>query len=114
MNHNRSGKSARGSSVFFVACGLLILASCSRFYRGEQARADEIKKLSHQSFAEVAEPGRCQDGCVEQEAGFAFAKKNEILQADNCFGKGDEDFIEGCRQYAENIDEAYHREVYGR
>ena len=88
-------------------CALILGAGCNRFDRAEQARNIEIAMLSHQTFAQAAEPGRCVDeSCARQEAGFAYAKQKAILQADDCIGKGDEDFVEGCRQYAEEVDEA--------
>jgi hypothetical protein len=93
-----------------VFSSLISLASCSRFDRANQARADEIKKLSKQTFKQAAEFGRCDhDECSRQEAGFAYAKKNGIANPDGCYGKGDEDFVEGCRQYGEDIDAAYRR-----
>jgi len=76
--------------------------------RRARARDAEIAILSHLTFKQAAEPGRCIDeNCVSQEAGFAYAKQKAVLQADDCIGKGDEDFVEGCRQYAEDVDEAY-------
>lgn len=86
----------------------ILLAGCNRFDRAERARDAEIAILSHLTFKQAAEPGRCIDeNCVSQEAGFAYAKQKAVLQADDCIGKGDEDFVEGCRQYAEDVDEAY-------
>ncbi|HEY2658357.1 MAG TPA: hypothetical protein VGI79_01450 [Caulobacteraceae bacterium] len=93
-----------------MAGALLVAASvaaCGPYDRAERARAAEIEKLSHQTFAQAAEPGRCVGDCDRQEAGFAYARREALTQADDCLGKGDEDFVEGCRQYAEDIDEAY-------
>ena len=98
----------------FKACtiiaGFVLLASCGPYYRAYQARAAEINKLQHETFAEAAEHDRCADvSCARQEAGFAYAKKNNIANPDGCLGKGDEDFVEGCRQYGEDIEQAYQR-----
>lgn len=93
-----------------ISC-ISLLTSCSRFDRANQAAADEIKKLSHETFAQAAEQGRCAEGCDRQEAGFAYAKKHHLTEADSCLGLGDEDFVEGCRQYGEDIHDAYTREA---
>jgi hypothetical protein len=97
-------------TCILLSC-LILGASCSRWDRANQARAEEIKKLSKQTFKQAAEDGRCDhDDCSRQEAGFAFAKKNSLGNPDECYGKGDkadEGFMEGCRQYGENIEAAY-------
>jgi hypothetical protein len=96
--------------VCAVLSGLALLAGCSRYERAYQARAEEIRKLSNETFAQAAEHDRClKVSCARQEAGFAYAKKNRVENPDGCLGKGDEDFEEGCRQYGEDIDEAYRR-----
>ena len=86
---------------------LLSSAACSRFDRANRMRDAEIERLSHETFAQASEHGRCLEGCERQEAGFAYAKKTALLRPDDCLGKGDEDFVEGCRQYGEDIEEAY-------
>ena len=89
-----------------------LIGVCSRFDRANQARAEEIKTLSHQTFKQAAEFGRCDhEDCSRQEAGFAYAKKDGLANPDGCYGKGDEGFVEGCRQYGEDIDVAYRRIV---
>jgi len=82
-----------------------VVAGCGN--RAEMARETEIRLLAHQNFAQAAEPGRCVGGCAAQEAGFAYAKAHAMTQDNDCVGKGDEDFLEGCRQYGEDIQEAY-------
>jgi len=86
---------------------LLSSAACSRFDRANRMRDGEIERLSHETFAQASEHGRCLEGCGRQEAGFAYAKKTALLRPDDCLGRGDEDFVEGCRQYGEDIEEAY-------
>ncbi len=103
-----------GSNDAWKACviiaGFVLLASCGRYQRAEQARAAEIDKLQQQTFAQAAEEDRCAGvSCARQEAGFAYAKKNHMANPDWCLGKGDEGFVEGCRQYGEDIQEAYQR-----
>jgi len=101
-----------GWTIVVGISGLMLLASCGRFDRANRARLDEIRKLSHETFAQAAERDRClYDSCAEQEAGFAYAKKNRLENSDGCLGKGDGDFVEGCKQYGEDISDAYHRIV---
>ncbi|HEY4030328.1 MAG TPA: hypothetical protein VGM25_08290 [Caulobacteraceae bacterium] len=93
-----------------ISAGLVLLASCGRYDRASRARAAEISKLQHETFAQAAEDDRCANvSCARQEAGFAYAKKNGIAYPDGCYGKSDEAFVEGCRQYGEDIEEAYQR-----
>ena len=108
----------------FRACtiipGFVLLASCGPYYRAHQARAAEIHKLQHETFAEAAKedapPGEedpCANvSCAPQEAGFAYAKKNNMANPDGCLGKGDAAFVEGCRTYGEDIEQAYQRFVH--
>jgi hypothetical protein len=99
---------SRALKICIVLSCLVLEASCSPFDRANQARAEEIKRLAKQTFEQAAEDGRCDhDDCSRQEAGFAFAKKNRLGNPDECDGKGDRDFVEGCRQYGENIEAAY-------
>ena len=89
---------------------LLLLVGCGRTGT-DRAAADEITTLSHETFAQAAEPGRCKSvDCDRQELGFAYAKKNKMVRPDDCemalAGKADEDFVEGCRQYGEDIESA--------
>ena len=100
----------RPLTTCIVVSGLILLASCARYDRANQARAEEIEKLSTQTFRQAAEPDRCdRDDCSRQEAGFAYAKKNGVTNADGCRDKGDGGFVEGCRQYGEDIEAAYQR-----
>ena len=96
------------SLLAVLSLTLLPMVGCSSpTHRAERAATAEADKLSQETFAQAAEPGRCADGCEEQERGFAFAKTNALRQPDSCLGKGDEDFVEGCRQYGEDIEQAY-------
>ncbi len=102
----------RALTTCIVLSGLILSASCSRFDRANQAREAEIRTLSTQTFRQASESGRCDhDDCSRQEAGFAYARKNGMTNPDGCYGKGDKDFVEGCRQYGEDIEAAYHRIV---
>lgn len=98
-----------------IISGVVVLSGCGRFHRANEARAEAIRKLSHETFAQAAQaadPDRCSaESCARQEPGFAYAKRNHVENPDNCVGKGDDDFVEGCRQYGEDIEAAYHRFV---
>ena len=100
--------------VVVLVTGVVQLASCGRYDRAIQARDAEIARLQHETFAQVlardTEDDRCAHGaCVRQEAGFAYAKANRITNPDACFRKGDDAFVEGCQQYAEDVEKAYLR-----
>jgi hypothetical protein len=88
------------------------LTACGPIERADRARAAEQARLAQETFAEAAEPGRCAGDCGPQEAGFAYAKAHAVTRVDDCLGKGDEDFVEGCRQYGEDLDEAYEMEIH--
>ena len=93
-----------------VLSGLALLASCGPYDRAEQARAAEIEKLQRQTFAQAADEDRCAGiSCAGQEAGFAYAKAHDVENPDACSGRGNADFVEGCRQYGQDIEEAYQR-----
>jgi hypothetical protein len=105
-----SGAPTQGFKVGAIMAGMVLLASCGPYDRANQARAAEIDKLQHETFAQAAEPDRCaDDSCVRQEAGFAYAKKNNMANPAGCSGKGDDGFVEGCRQYGQDIEQAYLR-----
>ncbi len=102
-----------------IISGIVVLAGCGQYHRANDARAEEIRKLSHETYAQAAraddpddpdDPDRCSDvSCAREEAGFAYAKRNRVENPDNCAGKGDDDFVRGCRQYGEDVEAAYQR-----
>lgn len=101
----------QGFKASTLIAGFALLASCGPYDRASQARAAEIDKLQHETFAKAAEDDNlcAHVSCARQEAGFAYAKKNNMTNPDQCVGKGDGDFVEGCRQYGEDIEQAYQR-----
>ncbi|MFI4933026.1 MAG: hypothetical protein ACHP7N_00240 [Caulobacterales bacterium] len=100
----RSGLCRRAAQPAAYAF-LALLAACFQDDGGVRARAVAMKTLSPMSFAQAAEPGRClKEDCGHQKAGFAFAKRARLTDPDDCYHMGDEDFVEGCRQYGEDID----------
>ena len=64
----------------------------------DQARDD----MSGQTYEQTEGSGDCTVDCSGHDAGFAWAKENEIEDPDQCGGNSDS-FIEGCRAYGEEI-----------
>jgi hypothetical protein len=60
------------------------------------------RELAHKRFGEVDPDHDC-DGCARQEAGFAFARRERMIDPDRCPSR-DADFGEGCRAYGERIE----------
>jgi len=84
---------------------LCLVGACEVDDGGARARAVAMKLLARETFAQAAAPGRClHDDCARQQAGFAYAVRARVIDPDDC--KGDEDFVEGCRQYGEDLDRA--------
>jgi len=100
--------------AWLTISGIVLVVGCSRFDRANAARAEEIRKLSRETFAQAAGHDHCPYiSCARQEAGFAYAKGNHVENPDGCLRKGDDDFVEGCRQYGEDVEEAYARIANG-
>jgi hypothetical protein len=89
-----------------LCLAVLGLSACYEDDGGFNARAAAMKVLARQSFEEAG--GRCGDldECAQREAGFAYAKRAQIADPDDCPTKGDGDFIDGCQQYGHAIDAA--------
>lgn len=85
---------------------VLLLAACYVDDGGARARAAEMRTLAGQSFTQAG--GRCDDpeDCAQREAGFAYAKRAQLTDPDDCRAKGGEDFINGCQQYGDAIEAA--------
>lgn len=47
----------------------------------------------------------CTEDCSGHEAGKEWAEENDVTEPDNCGGNS-ESFIEGCRSYGEELNEA--------
>ncbi len=99
-----------------IMSAIVLFAGCGRYDRANQARDEQIRKLSHETYAQAAQaddpndPDRCSDvSCAREEAGFAYAKKNGVTNPEACRGKGDGGFVEGCRQYGQDVEAAYQR-----
>ena len=66
------------------------------------AEADAHADLAAATYEETAGSSDCTDDCSGHEAGFEYAKENEIADPDDCGGNS-ESFIAGCREYGEEI-----------
>ena len=90
-----------------LAGGALALAACGQVDDGgAAARAAEMRVLAGQSFRQAG--GTCDDAdeCARKAAGFAYAKRAQLADADDCAHKGDDAFVDGCEQYGYAIDAA--------
>jgi hypothetical protein len=68
----------------------------------ENSRQTVVELLSHQTYDDAHGPSACADQCARQNAGFAWAKENDIYDGRAC--KGDSaPFIEGCRAYVDEV-----------
>ena len=63
--------------------------------------ADE---LSEETFEDVGDTSLCTQDCSGHDAGFEWARDNEITDPSECGGKS-QSFEEGCEAYAESLQE---------
>jgi hypothetical protein len=59
---------------------------------------------SDMTFEDVGDVGLCTEDCSGHDAGFEWAKDNDITDASDCGGKS-QSFIEGCEAYAETLED---------
>ena len=72
----------------------------------EDEIADRAREaLAGSAYVDVGSPYGCTEDCSGHEAGFAWARDNDVEDASDCGGNS-YSFIEGCEAYAENLDEA--------
>jgi hypothetical protein len=60
--------------------------------------------LSDQTFEDVGDTGLCTEDCGGHDAGFEWAKENDVTDASECGGNS-LSFEEGCEAYAEALEE---------
>lgn len=70
----------------------------------ESARADAAADVSASSFTDVGDTSTCTDDCSGHDAGFEWAKENDITEGSQCSGNSPS-FIEGCEAFASAIEE---------
>src|SRR5690349_21829270 len=64
-------------------------------------RAEE--QLEDQSYEDVRGTDDCTDDCSGHNAGWEWAKQNDIAEANGCSGDSDS-FVEGCTAYTEEVE----------
>ncbi|MFZ1007838.1 MAG: hypothetical protein WAN65_13430 [Candidatus Sulfotelmatobacter sp.] len=69
----------------------------------EAARQSAIDELEDQSYEDVMGSDECTQDCSGHNAGWEWAKKNQMLNPDDCGGDS-ESFIEGCKAYGEEVE----------
>jgi hypothetical protein len=77
---------------------------------GTEAEFDEdealeraVSEISYESYSSVGEPYGCSDDCSGHNAGFEWAKNNEVT--DGICGGNSQSFEEGCQAYGDAIQE---------
>ena len=69
----------------------------------EAAQQSAIDELEDQTYEDVMGSDECTEDCSGHNAGWEWAKKNEMLNPDDCSGDS-ESFIEGCKAYGEEVE----------
>jgi len=78
-------------------------ASSETGFDEDAARDRAADDLSYESYSSIGEPYGCTDDCSGHEAGFEWAKENDVTDG-SCYGDS-ESFNEGCQAYADAIEE---------
>ncbi len=72
----------------------------------EDAIAETAREAVEDStYVDAGAPYGCTEDCSGHEAGFAWARDNEVEDANDCGGNS-YSFIEGCQAYAEELETA--------
>lgn len=69
-----------------------------------EARQDAMYELDDESFEDIGDTSLCTIDCSGHDAGFEWARDNEITDSFDCGGNS-QSFIEGCEAYAEAVEE---------
>ena len=75
----------------------------------DAARDSAVVESIALTFEEVGDTSICTEDCGGHNAGFEWAKDNEITDESDCGGKSTS-FIEGCQTYAQSIEEKVQEE----
>lgn len=62
-------------------------------------------ELADVAYADLGEPYGCTQDCSGHEAGVDWARENEIYSPDDCGGRS-QSFLQGCKAYAEAVEQA--------
>jgi hypothetical protein len=68
----------------------------------ENSRQTVVELLRRETYEDARGASACAGQCAGQNAGFAWAKANEIFDGGACRGNS-ATFIAGCRAYAEEV-----------
>ena len=71
----------------------------------DAAREDAKADVSTSSFSDIGDTSTCTDDCSGHDAGFEWAKENDITEAGQCSGTS-QSFIEGCESFTSAIEES--------
>lgn len=87
----------------------LILTACNSTPPTEREIRDwaydkALEDVSQLTFAEVGDASACTDDCSGHDAGFEFAKSQQIFDEDDCSDENPS-FNEGCRAFAKIFDD---------
>jgi hypothetical protein len=106
-----------------VSMSFLLLAACDegqhrtqvlerksspvRLVRGdaeslENSRQSAVEALTRLTYEDLRPRSSCTAGCLNQNAGFAWAKRNGITESGSCRGNNP-DFVQGCQAYGEEL-----------
>lgn len=69
----------------------------------EKARQKAVDELEDQTYEDVMGSSECTEDCSGHNAGWEWAKKKDIIDADECSGDSDS-FIAGCKAYADEVE----------
>ena len=70
----------------------------------DAAREDVAGDLDGESFESIGDVSTCTEDCSGHDAGFEWARDHDVTDASEC-GGGSLSFEEGCRTYADAIQE---------
>ena len=109
---NRSRRSggemhAKRCAIVFGALALAGIGGCFQDDGGARVAKTKIHDLTTKSFVQAG--GSCDDAdeCSRREAGFEYAKHHRLADPDDCLAmKGDDDFLDGCETYGDDIEAA--------
>jgi hypothetical protein len=70
----------------------------------DEAHDRAVDAVADQTFDDVGDTGSCTEDCGGHDAGFEWAKENDVTDSSECGGKS-QSFIEGCEAYAQAVDD---------
>jgi hypothetical protein len=107
------GLAVSRSRVGVLVCALSLLQACGSTsgYDAASESTDQAvdlesaaEELQSEEFSEVGDTTTCTNDCSGHDAGFEWAKENDILDPSDCGGNS-RSFEEGCETYAEAMEE---------